>query len=318
MRSSAIVSVLAMWAASSSLMAQAPFPSPAVQTTVSRIEHDIMGRGYEIPRGPAWTIPALTVVTDSTVPYGAVVAQSLQHFRSCTELQARSYHPCVLVDALEVYAIDSSAGDHVIVGVIPRTFVGSSTNDATEIEPSPGALADAGIIARRYDGKVVRSSIGGTPSTADLSPRPGAAVLSSSDALGRAQVEAARQGYRMGIGPARMLRAFAELGPSPAATGSEFLGLMAAQRDCTPADVATHRPCLRIDWLEIFFGPEPGGTVARTGVIPHTAVGTRAEDLTEVEAGSEVVASAAAVAQKSGGRVVHAILWQIPVAPPSH
>lgn len=310
------VIVLMLLAFPAGLFAQDHPPSQRAMAVSDQADRDAFARGYLPPRGPDAMIPALVGSSGIRAPLGSLFTEALVHPRACSEAEAGRYHPCIKLDALAVYVADSSAGDRLIVGVIPRTFVGDSANDAVETEPSPEVLADAAIIARRYEGTVVRP--GPDTGSGPVGARPGQLIRepNSSEALGRAQIEATRQGYQMGGSAWRMLRPFAALGPSPAVTGFSGLGLMAARRDCTTAEVASHHPCLRVDWLEIFFGPEVGGTNPRIGVIPHTAVGTKAQDLAEVEADSTVVISAGVVAEKSGGRVVHAIPWQIPVTPP--
>lgn len=295
----------------------AQLPSPAVRSVLERVARDIDARGYHPPRRRQEMIPALAGGRPAIeVPVGATFAEGLPRARDCSSADRQRFHPCVRFDALSAVAFDT-VGGHAALRVIPQSFVGDSAGDVTEVGATPEVVADAEIIARGYGGAVVRSSVAtpADPGTTDApaqSPR-----MSSSIALGHAEVEAAKQGYQRGGEAPRLLRSYLALGPSAAVTGSEGLSPLFMPRECSVAQASTRSHCVRVEWLEVFFGPVPFTRDQLVGVIPHTYVGTNPGDMQEVEADSEVVAAAHAVAARSEGRVVHAIPWQTPVSTPS-
>lgn len=299
--------------------ASAQLPSREVRSILERVAVDANARGYHHPRGVGEMIPALAGgVPHVKAPPGAAFAEGQVRLRDCSKEERRRYHPCVRADAVSMLAYDSTDG-RVALSVIPQSFLGDSLGDALETPASPEVLADAELIARAVSGSVLRLP---TPGPSDPSgdtaggTTPAAPRLSADPALGFARTEATREGYRMGGEPARLLQPLLALGPSPAATGWEWVGPMLKKHECSREQAAAHPHCVRIEWLEIFYGPVPPGKDQQVGVIPHTIVGTGPSDIVEVEADSEVVAAAGKAAERSQGRVVHAIPWQTPVASP--
>ena len=264
-------------------------------------------------------IPALMGGTpDVKAPRGATFAEGQVRLRDCSKDERRRFHPCVRADVVSMLAYDSTDA-RVALSVIPQSFLGDSLGDAMEVPASPEVLADAGSLARPYAGSVLRPSMPASENSSASATGPsaiGARHLSSDAALGLARIEAASHGYRMGGEPARLLQSFLAMGPSPAVTGMEGLSPMLLERECTSDQAASHPHCVRVEWLEIFYGPVPFTQDEQVGVIPHTYVGTGPRELSEVEADSEVAAVATAVAARAEGRVVRAIFWQTPVSTP--
>lgn len=317
MRSSSFLTLMGL--AVLTRAASAQLPSREVRSILERVAVDANGRGYHHPPGAGEMIPALAGgMPQVKAPPGATFAEGQVRLRDCSREERRRYHPCVRADVVSMLAYDSTGGQ-VALSVIPQSFLGDSLGDALETPASPEVLADAELIARGVSGSVLRlpmpspsepsgETAGGAPSAA---PR-----LSADPALGLARIEATREGYRMGGESARLLQPLLALGPSPAATGWEWVSPMLKKHECSREQAAAHPHCVRVEWLEIFYGPVPPGKDQQVGVIPHTIVGTSSSDIVEVEADSEVVAAAGKTADRSQGRVVHAIPWQTPVAAP--